>query len=253
LIKRSKETDTQMPKKLSFEYVKGYISDKGYTLLSTSYTRSNQDLDMKCAVCNKEYKQRFDRFQMGYYHPHCKSILPFGGYKTPTRLKPIECKFCKKEFQPKSSIIQLCSIKCSQNLWRTDEYRENAKKNGEKGGKQSATKQSRRSKNEVYFAELCKQYFTITTNEPFFDKWDADVIIHSDKIAIMWNGQCHYKKISKTQTLKQVQARDKVKTAIIEKYGYASIVIKDMGKYNTAFVDQEFEIFLLMRMATKLE
>jgi hypothetical protein len=53
--------------------------------------------------------------------------------------------------------------------------------------------------------------------------------------------------------VKQVQARDKVKTAIIEKYGYAPFVIKDMGKYNTTFVDQEFEIFLLMRMATKLE
>ena len=207
-----------MPKKLSFEYVKGYISDKGYTLLSTSYTRSNQDLDMKCAVCNKEYKQRFDRFQMGYYHPRCKSILPFGGYKTPTRLKPIECKFCKKEFQPRTSIIQLCSIECSQNLWRTDEYRAKAKKNGEQGGKLSATKQSKRSKNEVYFSELCQPYFSITTNEPFFDGWDADVIIHSDKIAILWDGIWHFKQISKTQSLLQVQTRDKIKTDIIEKY-----------------------------------
>jgi len=246
-----------MPKKLSFEYVKEYISDKGYTLLSTSYTRSNQDLDMKCAVCNKEYKQRFDRFQMGYYHPHCINNTIFkNANRVHNRRKKIiiaTCKFCNKDFEKKRSGAQLCSIKCSKDLWRTDEYRANAKKNGEKGGKQSATKQSRRSKNEVYFAELCKQYFTITTNEPFFDKWDADVIIHSDKIAIMWNGQWHYKQISKTQSLKQVQARDKVKTAIIEKYGYAPFVIKDMGKYNTAFVDQEFEIFLLMRMATKLE
>ena len=117
----------------------------------------------------------------------------------------------------------------------------------------SATKQSKRSKNEVYFSELCQPYFSITTNEPFFDGWDADVIIHSDKIAILWDGIWHFKQISKTQSLKQVQARDKVKTAIIEKYGYAPFVIKDMRKYNIKFVDQEFEIFLLMRMATKLE
>ena len=48
--------------------------------------------------------------------------------------------------------------------------------------------------------------------------------------------------------MNQVQARDKIKTAIIEKYGYIPYVIKDMGKYNKAFVEQEFEIFKLMRI-----
>ena len=242
-----------MPKKLSFEYVKGYVSEKGDELISKEYINTYAKLEVKCHVCNKIYEQLFTRIKQGYLHPHCKTDKPFGGYKTPTRLKPIECGFCKKEFQPKYSNTKLCSINCANNLWRTDEYRANAKKNGEKAGKISATKQSRRSKNEVYFAERCQEYFTITTNEPFFDKWDADVIIHSDKIAVMWNGQWHYKQISKTQSLKQVQARDKVKTAIIEKYGYAPFVIKDMGKHDTKFVDQEFEIFLLMRMATTLE
>ena len=33
-----------------------------------------------------------------------------------------------------------------------------------------------------------------------------------------------------------------------KKYGYIPYVIKDMGKYNKAFVEQEFELFLLMRM-----
>ena len=78
------------------------------------------------------------------------------------------------------------------------------------------------------------------------------MIIHSDKIAILWNGAWHYKQISKTQSLKQVQARDIVKTAIIKKKEYAPYVIIDMGKYDKPFVKQEFAVFLLMRMATKI-
>ena len=33
-----------------------------------------------------------------------------------------------------------------------------------------------------------------------------------------------------------------------EKLGYTPYIIKDMGKYNKKFVEQEFEIFMLMRM-----
>ena len=148
--------------------------------------------------------------------------------------------------------IKFCSFECSKEQWKTEEYKQNAKKNGQKGGKVSAQKQSRRSQNEVYFAQLCQEYFHITTNETFFDGWDADVIIHKDKIALLWNGIWHYKQISKTQSLVQVQARDKVKTAIIEKYEYAPFVIKDMGKHDKGFVEQEFAVFLLFRMASKI-
>ena len=83
----------------------------------------------------------------------------FGGYKTPRRLVPIECPICKKEFQPTRSSAKLCSKQCSNDLWRTDEYRKNAKENGKIGGKISATSQSRRSKNEIYFSELCSTSF----------------------------------------------------------------------------------------------
>jgi len=196
----------------------------------------------------KKYTQTFTRFQMGYRHPHCVTSLPFGGYKRPVTLKPIICVTCKKEFQPVSSRTKLCSRECADNNCRTDEYKKGAVINGQKGGKVSATRQCKRSQNEIYFSELCAKEFEITTNEPYFDGWDADVIIHSEKTAILWNGIWHYKQIAKTQSLNQVQARDKIKTAIIYKYGYIPYVIKDMGKYNKAFVEQEFEIFKLMRI-----
>jgi uncharacterized CHY-type Zn-finger protein len=245
-----------MPTKLSYEAVYNYIKDKGYELLSKEYITNRNLLQLKCGKCEKVYEQTLSGFKMGFYHPKCitnvPSDVPSNGYKKSTRLKPIICGMCQNEFQPTRSSSKVCSMKCSQDIWKTDEYKAKAKINGQNGGKVSAQKQSRRSQNEIYFAELCSEYFTITTNEQFFDGWDADVIIHSDKIAILWNGAWHYKQISKTQSLKQVQARDIVKTAIIKKKEYAPYVIIDMGKYDKPFVEQEFAVFLLMRMATKI-
>lgn len=237
-----------MPKKLSYEYVAEYIKNKGDLLISSEYINSTSLLDIQCGKCNVLYKQTYGRISIGYLHAYCGSGLPFGGYKKSIILSSILCNMCKKEFQPKYSTRKLCSRMCSDNYSRMDENKQHAIKNGEKGGKISATRQGKRSKNEIYFSELCAKYYDITTNEPYFDGWDADVIIHSEKIAILWNGQWHYKQISKTQSLHQVQTRDIIKTSIIHKYGYTPYVIKDMGKYNKSFVEQEFAIFELMRM-----
>ena len=238
-----------MPKQLSYEYVKSYIQDKGDTLISKEYHTNKTLLEIKCGVCNKDYKQTITRFKQGYQHPGCqKKNHPVGGDKKTATLKPIICLTCNNGFQPKKSNTKLCSTECAKTLMRTDEYKKRAFFNGQKGGKVSATSQGKRSKNEIYFSELCAKEFEITTNEPYFEGWDADVIIHSEKTAILWNGIWHYKQIMKSQSLQQVQARDKVKTAIIEKFGYIPYVIKDMGKHDKAFVEQEFEIFKLMRM-----
>jgi hypothetical protein len=274
-----------MPKKLTYQEVYDFIKSKGYELLSKEYINSNKVLEIKCGVCEKTYNQVFRSFRERRYHPYCQNEekIPFGGYKTPIKLTsiqcpicnkefkptysdkkvcsrecyreyvkllfpiklvPIQCIICNNEFQPRNSKIKMCSLECSKKMWKTDKYKEIAKKNG----KLSASLQSKRSKNEIYFSELCEKYFTITTNEPFFDGWDADIIIHSEKVAILWNGIWHYRQISKKQSLEQVQSRDKIKMNIIEKYGYIPYIIKDMGKYNKKFVEQEFEIFMLMRL-----
>jgi hypothetical protein len=228
--------------------VRLYIESKGDTLISEKYDNNKNLLDITCGVCKKNYNQNFDRFKQGYQHQHCSNGLPFGGYKKPVTLKPIICVTCKKEFQPKRSVQKLCSKECVSALWQTDEYKEIKRISGQKGGKISATLMCKRSKNEIYFSELCAKEFEITTNEPYFDGWDADVIIHAEKTAILWNGIWHYKQIIKGRSLKHQQTRDRVKTAIIKKYGYIPYVIKDMGQYNKAFVEQEFEIFKLMRI-----
>jgi hypothetical protein len=102
-----------------------------------------------------------------------------------------------------------------------------------------------RSKNEIAFADLCKDYFkNVRTNETIFNGFDADVIIDDLKVAVLWNGIWHYQKVTKTHSLLQVQNRDKIKIDEIKKMGYEPYIVRDMGKYNLKFVENEFERFL---------
>jgi len=113
------------------------------------------------------------------------------------------------------------------------------------GGIKSASSQNRRSKNEIYFSELCKSIFKdVETNVNKFNGWDADIIINDIKVAVLWNGKWHYEQITKNHSIKQVQTRDKIKIDEIRKLGYTPYIIKDMGKHNKKFVEEEFEKFI---------
>ena len=116
-----------------------------------------------------------------------------------------------------------------------------------RAGRNSVKVQSeiRRSKNEIYFCELCENYFKdVKHNEPMFNGWDADVIIEDIRYAILWNGKWHYEKITKKHSVEQVQNRDKIKLGEIVKAGYTPYIIKDMGGYNKKFVESEFNKFI---------
>jgi len=144
-------------------------------------------------------------------------------YSLETRI----CKHCKIEFQVKSnSKNKYCSISCGKNNWRY---------------KDATT----RSYNEIEFSRLCKLYFnTVLDNEKMFNGWDADVIIPELKIAVLWNGNYHIKKIGNTHSLKQVQSRDKIKINEILKYGFIPVIIKDYGSKNYKFVESKFNEFI---------
>ena len=94
--------------------------------------------------------------------------------------------------------------------------------------------------------ELYKQcpHIVVEHNKPIFNGWDADVIIHDIKVAVLWNGRWHYEQIKKSQSVAQVQNRDKIKIGEIERAGYTPYVIKDMGKASEKKVNTEFETFL---------
>lgn len=152
----------------------------------------------------------------------------------------LHCIQCNKPL--KSHQLKYCSRKCNHLFqFGTFEKQSSAGKNG---GRKSAASRCVRSKNEIYFADLCKELFgEILTNQPIFDGWDADVIIPSLKIAVLWNGSWHYQQIGKAHKLSQVQARDKIKLSIIRNCGYKPYIIVDMGKANKSFVENEFCIF----------
>ena len=104
--------------------------------------------------------------------------------------------------------------------------------------------ETRRSKNEIHFAELCKNVFSnVDTNKQIFNGWDADVILNDQKVAVLWNGKWHYEKITQKHSVSQVQNRDKIKLNEIKKCGYTPYIIRDDGKEDELFVKSEFDKF----------
>ena len=163
-----------------------------------------------------------------------------------TRIMFLTCRHCKKLFVVKHSKRDriYCSVDCTLEHQAQVEKHAGARL----GGQRSSQKRSKvkRSKNEIYFAKLCSEKFeNVMTNKAMFNGWDADVILEEHKIAILWNGPWHYKKITRKHSLEQVQNRDTLKIKAIELAGFTPYIIKDMGKENKKFVEKEFEIFLL--------
>lgn len=153
-------------------------------------------------------------------------------------LNPKRCVVCKKELPYEKKHRKTCSKKCLSIV---------NKINSVKAGCVSSKKRVKRSKNEILFCELCEQYFgkeNVLHNVPMFNGWDADVIILNIKLAILWNGVWHYKKITKSHNLKQVQNRDLIKLKEIKKNMYTPYIIEDYGKYNETKVRKEFETLL---------
>jgi hypothetical protein len=141
------------------------------------------------------------------------------------------CKTCCNEFESKRKKL-CCSIECSNKERLLG---------ASKGGKNA--KQNKRSKNEIYLSELCNKNFNnVLLNENIFNGWDADIILNDYKVAILWNGNWHYKKLTKKHSLKQTQNRDRIKIKEIKKCGYEPYIIKDEGKYNKKFVEMQYTI-----------
>ena len=206
-----------------------------------------------CKKCNQEFSQEIIKEGSDYIKEFCSVTCSHSRLQTDEMNKSRslklqgktenrKCEHCENEFEVKSySKKRFCSILCSNrsNPITSDDAR--------KGGLNSSTTQSekRRSKNEILFAKLCTEYFKkVETNKQIFNGWDADVIIDDIKIAVLWNGKWHYEKITKKHSVIQVQNRDKIKIKEIKKCGYTPYVIKDMGKYNPEFVNEEFNKFI---------
>ena len=145
------------------------------------------------------------------------------------------CPECNKLKVYKTNSSKYCSNECRSK---------GSFKGLSAAGKKSAKNRVKRSKNEIAFYELCLlNFLNVLHNTPIFNGWDADIILQNEKIAILWNGPWHYRKITQKHSVKQVQNRDRIKTKEIIKAGYIPYIIKDNGKYNLKFVQEQFDIF----------
>lgn len=93
---------------------------------------------------------------------------------------------------------------------------------------------------ELY--DLCEAYFMrVSHNEQLVDGWDADIIIHDTKTAVLWNGPWHYRDMKfGTHSLAQVQNRDAIKTKELSKAGWNVVVFED--RYYTP--QQAFDVLV---------
>lgn len=242
----------------------------------------NKRITFNCETCGKETsvtKSKFNNVNHHFCSQSCSTSFnnkerAKNGYTTKYKFKKANCIQCKQIYDiglhasDKKFICKICvpvpykNNKITCKLCGGSFIGTKIRKfcdgclpsirieSGKKAGMASVKAQQRRSKNEIYFAELCATKFSdIQCNEPFFtdkrgDKWDADVIIHDIKVAVLWNGNWHYISIAKDRSLNQIQNRDKIKLSVIKSNGYVPYVIEDRGKENKKFVEEQFEVFL---------
>lgn len=60
-------------KRLSYKYVKEYIENFGYKLLSKEYKNNKTELEIQCNDCGNIFHMRFNNFKDGKHRCECKS------------------------------------------------------------------------------------------------------------------------------------------------------------------------------------
>lgn len=154
---------------------------------------------------------------------HKKSLVRYNN-------SPKSCAICNQNLTYEKRNKKTCSQECLKAI---------ARLSGQKGGLKSSQVRPRRSKNEIAMYELCKSHFkNVTHNDSIFNGWDADILLHDYKIAILWNGDWHYQEMNcYNHSLKQVQTRDKHKSKLIKEAGWIEYIIKDTTSEPTTPTD----------------
>lgn len=236
---------------------------------SKNLPKQKQIYKLICCKCGKEYELELteEQYKNGKYRKNCSRSCANSRVLTDeTKLKISNsslkhksisikiCKVCGREYTldktefPNSTKL-VCSAECRKYYLshKSDFLSDDTILKLSQAGLKSVNiqKETRRSKNEMYFCELCEKYFSnVLHNEPMFNGWDADIIIKDINFAILWNGKWHYEKICKTHSVKQVQNRDKIKIDNIQQCSFNPYIIKDLGKYNKEFVEKQFNQFI---------
>lgn len=160
----------------------------------------------KKRIVSEESNKKRSESLSGRKHEHCKIEFKI-------------CKFCNQNFIWKQKISK-------SKQWCSDECISAGRSLLANNNPGLGTK---RSKHEILLFDLCKNYFNkVSNNEKIFNGWDADILIHDLKYAILWNGPWHYREMNfGNHSLKQVQNRDKIKINEIKKAGWIPIIFED--------------------------
>lgn len=170
--------------------------------ITTWYTK-------KCPQCSKEFKTtsaniKFCSKNCSMHFSGNKSRIHSELYKKKvsdslkkyfgTYNKPVIKKFCKACGEKLGKRNK--SGYCRKCISKFRVYSSETRKKLSLAGRRAASHIVKRSKNEIAFCEEIEKIFADTIhNIPMFNGWDADVIIPSKKVAILWNGNFHYKDI----------------------------------------------------------
>lgn len=127
-----------------------------------------------------------------------------------------QCIHCKNIFETIRKKKKTCSIECLRAICR-------------KSGLKSANNRAVRSQDEIALYQLCCDFFkNVTHNTIIAEGWDADILLHDQKIAILWNGPWHYQQMPfRNHSLLQVQNRDRIKIDVLSKAGWQVIAFED--------------------------
>ena len=246
-------------KKIPFNECKKILNVSKRTLLKfrklygLSQDREQKKFNSECPTCGKKIEYTSTKEKIVHCSRNCANkrthdqstkdkISNTLKLKVKIRKEEKYCINCGNDITMKAKKTKFCCRSCASKFNSNSEIgKQHIKKIVEK----SVKTQSRRSKNEMLFFEYCKIKFgSVENNLPIFNGWDADIIIHDYKIAVMWNGVWHYKKVRKNHSVSQVQNRDKIKIKEIINFGYTPYVIEDLGKFSKKKVELEFEKLL---------
>ncbi len=178
---------------------------------STTFNNSNRNVS---DLQKEKTSQSLERYYMENAH-HGKINT------TVTKV----CPHCGDSFTKrnvKGVITKYCSPQCATS---SDEHKLHCRKAGQK----SARTRVIRSKDERHLFDLCASHFqSVDHNQPLVDNWDADIVIHDIKTAILWNGPWHRIQMPhKNHSLSQVQTRDRIKVRELTNAGWNVIVFED--------------------------
>lgn len=225
LLKNQKCTKCKVKKskKFTYDYVKKFIENEGYELLSKEYNGCNENLEVRCEKNHKPYKVKFSNFKNGKRCPHCNGGIKHDFEYIKNEIEKNSYKLISKEYiNSKSKLDMLCEKghKCSIS-WSDFKSGVRCKICVESNGEKEIMKYLD-SKNITYLFD-CKYFNDLIS--PLGNKLRPDFILPDRKIWIEYDGEFHYRDMYNDGSYEKLKSHDKLKDEYAKRNGWNLIRI----------------------------